>query len=98
MENWHDLKQQVDNIDSDVKELKMSLDALKVMVIEIRTAIRGSQMNPNGYGQMIDDHEVRLQYLENKGRESKLAESIFKIAGAAVVGAASVKILESFLK
>lgn len=91
MENWHELKQQVDNIDIELK-------SLKEMVIEIRTAIRGNHLNPNGYGPMIDDHEKRLQELENKGRENKMAESVFKIAGGATVGAAVVKILESFLK
>jgi uncharacterized coiled-coil DUF342 family protein len=91
MENWHELKEQVDSIDKDLK-------VLKEMVVEIRTAIRGNHLNPNGYGPMIDDHEKRINDLENKGRENKMAESIFKIAGGATVGAAVVKILESFLK
>ena len=91
MENWHELKEQVDSIDRDLK-------VLKEMVVEIRTAIRGNHLNPNGYGPMIDEHEKRLQYLENKSRENKTAETIFKIGGGATVGAMAVKIIESFLK
>lgn len=98
MENWQELKQQVDNIDNDVKALKQSLGHLNEMVVEIRTAIRGNVMNPTGLGQMVEDHEKRLTDLEATRQRNQFSETIFKIVGGAGLGAITVKIIESLVK